>query len=173
MKESTKTKIASIILLATIFVSLNGLRKPETKQVLSTKDKEDLKESTIQAKLTEVYEKQKNITFNENFVPRYSVYENQILGFRLSYPVGFNVTTTEKGVKIAPDNNHGAINVIVENKQFKLEVINSSTSENEAVALTSAGDFIKSTFQFIDTRTYSKTDMQKRFSQNNENVGIY
>ena len=119
-------------------------------------------QSTQEAKLTQVYEKEKNIPL-KNFTPRYSVYEDASVGFKLAYPVGFNVTTQDYGVKITPATGTGSIDVYVSNGNSKFQVNSAGANAKDTDVLNTAADFIRGTFQFTQPQTLDKNALQERF----------
>ena len=130
-------------------------------------------QSTQEAKLKEIYEKEKSVTLNKNFVPRYSVFQDDTIGFKIAYPVGFNAVSTDSGVRIAPTSGKGEIILSVSNGTSDFKIITDGLNPKETDTLYTAADFIKSTYQSVDTTTYNKEELQKRFSQGNENLGKY
>ena len=111
-------------------------------------------QSTQEAKLTQVYEKEKNITL-KNFTPRYSVYEDA--------SVGFNPIVQDYGVKITPANGIGSIDVYASNGNSKIQVNTAGASTKDADILNTAADFIRGTFQFTQTQILDKKALQQRF----------
>lgn len=130
-------------------------------------------EATQEAKLIEVYEKEKNVDLNKNFVPRYSVFQDDIIGFKIAYPVGFTAASTDTGVVITPTSGKGSITLTVTGSKGNFTTNTGGLSGKEADILNTAADFIKSTFLTIEPKTYNKTELEKRFSQGNENIGKY
>lgn len=127
-------------------------------------------QSTQEAKLVEVYEKQKGIEL-KNFSPRYSVFENADLGYRFAYPVGFGVTPVDNNAEIKPNTGSGKILVIVSSNSFKAEV--SGASGKDLDVLNTAADFIRGTFQFKAAKSYSQSELGKRFGDANQGTGAY
>lgn len=129
-------------------------------------------QSTQEAKLTEVYEKQKGIEL-KNFTPRYNVFEDAIIGFKIAYPVGFNAVSLDNGVKLTPENGGGEINVYVTKGSFDIKLSSTGTNPKQIEILNDTAAFIKSTFQFTQPEVYNRQNLEQRFSQGNNNLGKY
>lgn len=129
-------------------------------------------QSTQEAKLTQIYEKEKNIPL-KNFTPRYNVFEDAIIGFKIAYPVDFNAVSLDNGVKITPEKGGGEINVYVAKGSFDVKLSTAGASAKQVEILNDTVAFIKSTFTFTQPEVYNRQNLQQRFSQGNSNLGKY
>ena len=134
------------ILVLVIFKANTFNRQPEVAQELH--DTNSQLEPESNDKLKDVYEKEKNISLDENFTARYSIFENADYGYRFAYPVGFSYEWNGATVEIIPKSNRGKIIVTVNSGISEVKVESAGTSENETAVLDLATDFIRSTFEF-------------------------
>ncbi|MCR4324909.1 MAG: hypothetical protein NUV69_04465 [Candidatus Curtissbacteria bacterium] len=166
-----RKSIGSVILVFLIVVAALAFAQKN----LGTKDSgnEQVSKSSPSAeieKLKEVYEAEKGISM-KNVVPRYSVFQDDTLGFKIAYPVGFVATTTGSGVKLVPSSGKGHIILTVSGGQASYDVNTSGLSTKEAGVLGVASDFVKSTYQAVGPANTS--GLPQRFSQGNEDLQKY
>ena len=165
--------ISAVILSVTAAVILQIINSKQTQKDNGPQQSASTFEATQEAKLIEIYEKEKNVDLNKNFVPRYSVFQDDIIGFKIAYPVGFTTTSTDTGVLVTPTSGKGSITLTVINGNGDFKTNTSGLSAKESEILNAAADFVKSTFVLTSKPSHGSQELQKRFSQGNENVKPY
>ncbi len=151
--------IALILILAGFFVLKS---KSPLKTSNTTASSPSSPQSTQEAKLKEVYEKRVGTPLGNDFSPRFSVFEDSQLGFKIAYPVGFVATSIGNGVLIRPEQGGGTISVTVNNGSFDVKVDKSGLDAKQADILDTASVFVRDSFQ--STNAGSGKQSKDRFS---------
>ena len=125
-----------------------------------------LMQKDVESKLEKIFKKifpnVKNLDLNKNFVPRYSVFQDDIIGFKIAYPVGFTTTSTDTGVLVTPTSGKGSITLTVINGNGDFKTNTSGLSAKESEILNAAADFVKSTFVLTSKPNYNSQELRKR-----------
>ncbi|GEM_PF-5256704 len=179
LSQGSKNNRIKYLSLLTIFLILAAgaltvyfVKKPGVFRTNVSNTQPSPPQSTQETKLTQIYEKEKNIPL-KNFTPRYNVFEDAIIGFKIAYPVGFNAVSLDNGVKITPEKGNGEITVYVAKGSFDVKLSAAGTSQKQVEILNDTAAFIKSTFAFTQPEVYDRKSLQQRFSQGNNNLGKY
>jgi len=154
--------IFSILVLLAIFAYFRYQGSKKASDLTVNTDGEGQIEATLESKLKEIYEKQAGTDLGNDFSPRFSVFEDYQLGFRVAYPVGFNATSIGGGALFSPKSGDGSITLTVSNGSFEVKTNKDGLSEKQAEIIESSGIFIKDSFQFISPQEVQ--DLKERFS---------
>lgn len=161
-----KLPFGLIVLAITILATLLFIKK----QILKSSDISNIPletegqiEATMESKLTEIYEKQAGTELGDDFVTRFSVYEDYPHGFRIAYPTGFNASPTVNGVRISPESGDGYILVMVGNGTFEVKTSKDGLSEKQAIIIENSGEFVRDSFQFLEPQ--NADNLKERFSE--------
>lgn len=152
--------IAFVFIILIIFIYYNNRNVKDSN--ISLEEQEQV-EATLESKLKEIYEKRTGTDLGKDFSPRFSVFEDSLLGFRLAYPVGFKATSTNNGVQIISELGGGSVIVLVNNGSFEVKTNKDGLSEKQAEIIDSSSVFIRDSFQFIDPQ--NSQDLKERFSE--------
>lgn len=150
-----------LVLILAGFLILKSKDSPKTTS--STASRDTSPQSTQEAKLEDFYKEAKGVDL-KNFVPRYSIYEDSGMGFKVGYPVDFTPTSQSYGLRLTPTNNIGSIDVYASQSSPQVKVNAGGLSSKELEALNSAADFIRSTYQSVTPTTYNQSTLKQRFS---------
>ena len=118
-----------ILILLVLFNFSKNRRSDEFTEAVPSNDGEVA--ATLEAKLKEIYERRAGTTLGDDFSPRFSVFEDLQLGFKIAYPVGFVTTSTGNGVLIKPEQGGGSISVNVTGEAFDVKAETSGLSEKQ------------------------------------------
>ncbi|MBI2022635.1 hypothetical protein HYS97_02215 [Candidatus Daviesbacteria bacterium] len=145
-----------------IFAYFKYQGSEKTKDLTGGSDEAGQVEATLESKLREIYEKQTETDLGDDFSPRFSVFEDYDLSFRVAYPVGYNASSIGGGALFSPKSGGGSITVTVSDGSFELKTNKDGLSEKQAEIIESSGTFIRDSFQFISPQEVQ--DLKERFS---------
>lgn len=173
-KQSDGYLVFAILIIALVLIIASVVKNKNFEKSLnegSVSGSSEKVENDSLENLRKVYEEEKNISL-DNVEPRFDVYENSDLGFRLAYPVGYELNDLGGGVEIVSKSKKGKVIVTVSGSDYEVKVESGGVSDKDARILNNVAEFVESSFEFV-TSGYDEKQLKERFSKDTQGVNKY